>query len=141
MLWAHNGHVAHTAQYGPMGGFLHRKFGKQLVTIGFSFNEGSFRAVEKGKTLRDFKVGPAPEGSLDHELASVGIPVFALDLRQLPPNGPVAQWFAEPRDARSIGAVYGGGQPEAWSVSTLRWPEAFDVIMFVENTTAAHGNR
>jgi erythromycin esterase-like protein len=140
VLWAHNGHIAYTAEYGPMGGFLHREFGKQLVTFGFSFNEGSFRAVEKGKSLRDFQVGPAPEGGLDHELATAGIPVFALDLRQLPHDGPVAQWFAEPRDARSIGAVYGGGQPEAWSVSTLPWPQAFDVILFVEKTTASHGN-
>jgi erythromycin esterase-like protein len=140
VLWAHNGHVAYAPEYGPMGEYLHQKFGNQLVTFGFSFNEGSFRAIEKGKSLRDFKVGPAPEGSLDHELASAGIPVFALDLRQLPRQGPVAQWFAKPRDARSIGAVYGGGQPESWSVSILRWPEAFDVILFVENTTAAHGN-
>ena len=90
VLWAHNGHVTYTAQYGPMGGFLHRKFGKQLVTFGFAFNEGSFRAIEKGKSLRDFKVGPAPVGGLDHELASTGIPIFALDLRQLPQKGPVA---------------------------------------------------
>ncbi|MGO9088497.1 MAG: erythromycin esterase family protein [Candidatus Sulfotelmatobacter sp.] len=140
ILWAHNGHVAQTAQYGPMGGYLHKKFGSQLVTFGFSFNEGSFRAIEKGKSLHDFKVGPAPEGSLDHALASAGLPLFALDLRQLPQQGPVAQWFAEPHDSRSIGAVYGGGQPESWSVATLRWPETFDVILFVENTSASRGN-
>jgi erythromycin esterase-like protein len=140
VLWAHNGHVAYTAQYGPMGGYLHKKFGNQLVTFGFAFNEGSFRAIEKGKSLRDFKVGPAPEDSLDHALASTGFSLFALDLRQLPPRGPVARWFAKPRASRSIGAVYGGGQPASWSVATLRWPDAFDVILFVENTTASRGN-
>jgi erythromycin esterase len=123
-----------------MGGYLHEKFGRQLVTFGFSFNQGSFRAIEKGKSLRDFTVGPAPEDSLDHALASAGIPLFALDLRQLPQQGPVAEWFAKPRAARSIGAVYGGGQPEEWSIATLRWPETFDVILFVEKTTAARGN-
>lgn len=140
VLWAHNGHVAYTAGYGPMGGYLHEKFGRQLVTFGFSFNQGSFRAIEKGKSLRDFTVGPAAEDSLDHALASAGLPLFALDLRQLPQQGPVAEWFAKPRAARSIGAIYGGGQPEEWSIATLRWPEAFDVILFVEKTTAAHGN-
>lgn len=140
VLWAHNGHVAYSAEYGPMGEYLHRKFGRQLVTFGFSFNEGSFRAVEKGKSLRDFTVGPAAEDSLDHVLAITGIPIFALDLRQLPQKGPVAEWFAKPRAARSIGAVYGGGQPKEWSIATLRWPQAFDVILFVEKTTAAHGN-
>jgi erythromycin esterase-like protein len=140
VLWAHNGHVAYAAQYGPMGGYLHKKFGSQLVTFGLAFNEGSFRAIEKGKSLRDFTVGPAPEDSLDHALASAGIPLFALDLRQLPKKGPVAEWFGKSRPARSIGAIYGGGQPESWSVATLRWPEVFDVILFVEKTTAAHGN-
>jgi len=140
VLWAHNGHIANTAEWGPMGGYLHKRLGNQLVTFGFSFNEGSFRAIETGKSVRDFKVGPAPEGSLDHALASAGIPLFALDLRQLPRQGPVARWFAEPRDSRSIGANYGGGQPAEWSWATLRWPETFDVILFVNNTTASHGN-
>ena len=141
VLWAHNGHVAYTAGYGTMGSYLHKKFGKQLVTFGFSFNQGSFRAVETGKSLHDFTVGPAPEGSLDRTLASAGIPLLALDLRQLPLNGPVAQWFAEPHPSRSIGALYGGGQPESWSMSTQRWPEAYDAILFVEKTAAAHGNQ
>jgi erythromycin esterase len=140
VLWAHNGHVAYAAQYGPMGSYLHKKFGSQLVAFGFAFNEGSFRAIEKGKSLRDFTVGPAAADSLDHALASVGIPLFALDLRQLPQEGPVAQWFAKPLASRSIGAVYGGGQPEEWSIASLHWPETFDVILFVEKTTAARGN-
>jgi erythromycin esterase-like protein len=140
VLWAHNGHVQYVAGYDPMGGYLHKKFGKQLVTFGFSFNEGSFRAIESGKSLRDFEVGPAPEDSLDHALAGAGIPLFALDLRQLPAQGPVARWFAKPRDSRNIGALYGSSQPAAWSVATLRWPDAFDVILFVNKTTAAHGN-
>lgn len=140
VLWAHNGHVAYAAQYGPMGGYLHKKFGNQLVTFGFGFNEGSFRAIEKGKSLRDFTVGPAPADSLDHELASAGIPLIALDLRQLPQQGPVARWFAKPRASRRVGAIYGGGQPVEWSIASLRWSETFDVILFVEKTTAAHGN-
>ena len=139
-LWAHNGHIAYTADYGPMGGYLHKSFGNHLVNFGFSFDEGSFRAIEPGKSLHDFTVGPAPEESLDHALASTGIPFLALDLRRLPQRGPVAQWFTETRDSRSIGALYGGTQPASWSVASLRWPEAFDVIVFVETITASHGN-
>jgi len=104
------------------------------------------KTVEAGHGFDDLQplakvVGDARiDDSLDHALASAGIPLFALDLRQLPPQGPVAQWFAEPRSARSIGAVYGGGQPPEWSIATLRWPEVFDVILFVEKTTAARAN-
>ena len=47
VLWAHNGHIKYSNPPGfdPMGGFLHKKFGQQLVNFGFSFNEGSFRAI------------------------------------------------------------------------------------------------
>ncbi len=142
VLWAHNGHVAYAGYpgYRPMGAYLHEKFGPAMVNFGFSFNEGSFRAVEPGKSLREFTVGQLPEGSLDRALASAHIPWFALDLRQLPTHGPVAQWFAEPRAMRSIGAVYSENEAESMAIAKARWQKAFDVIFFVERTTAAHGN-
>jgi erythromycin esterase-like protein len=141
ILWAHNGHVSYKAPPGfnPMGGYLHAKFGSALVTFGFSFNEGSFRAVEMGKSLHEFTVEPAPEGSLDRALASAGIPLFALDLRQIPKEGKVAQWFAEPHATRSIGSVYDDADSASYW-SSLRWQDAFDVILFVEKTTASRGN-
>jgi erythromycin esterase len=79
--------------------------------------------------------------SLDRTLASVGIPLFALDLRDLPKRGPVARWFARPRDMRNIGGVYSEkGENAPDPIASAPWPEAFDVIMFVEKTTASHGN-
>ena len=141
VLWAHNGHVGYAAfpGFSPMGGYLHEKLGNSMVNFGFSFNEGSFRAVETGKTLREFTVGPLAEGSLDRTLASAGIPRFALDLRQLPKTGSVAQWFAEAHAMRSIGAMY-SEKDAAMAVASTRWQEAFDVILFVEKTTAARAN-
>jgi erythromycin esterase-like protein len=142
VLWAHNGHVKYSNPPGfdPMGGYLHQKFGRALVNFGFSFNEGSFRAIETGKGLREFTVQPLAEGSLDRTLASAAIPVFALDLRELPRNGPVARWFAAPHRMRSIGAVYNENDPEApMFVSDEVWPRDFDVILFVEMTTASRG--
>ena len=41
---------------------LRDAFGKAMLNFGFAFNEGSFRAVETGKGLREFTVAPAPEG-------------------------------------------------------------------------------
>jgi erythromycin esterase-like protein len=142
ILWAHNGHIGYAAPPGfnPMGGYLHAKFGGDLVNFGFAFNEGSFRAVETGKALREFRIGPAPEGSLDGTLAAAGIPLFALDLRQLPTQGPVGQWFAQPHATRSIGAFYSDADSPSY-LANLRWQEAFDVILFVAKTTSARGNR
>ncbi|HEV3253090.1 MAG TPA: erythromycin esterase family protein [Candidatus Acidoferrales bacterium] len=143
VLWAANGHVRYTAfpEFNPMGLYLRKRFGKGIVNFGFCFGEGSFRAVETGRIPREFTVKPLPKGSLDGTLASSGIPLFALDLRNLPKDGPVARWFAKPRAMRNIGAVYsekGGDSPDP--IAITRWPAAFDVILFVEKTTAAHGN-
>ena len=146
IVWAHNGHVAYDGTGSPMGSYLRKAFGSQLINFGFAFNQGSFQSVEMGSTgsgsskgLHDFTVGPAADGTLDHALAAAGIPILALDLRQLPKAGPVAQWFAQPRRTRSIGAGYSDAlAPQLWSETPA--PQAYDALLFVETTTAARRN-
>ena len=151
VLWAHNGHIAYRSGYGaagnqhkndipqPMGWYLHRMFGKELVNFGFAFNEGSFRAFEMGKGLHESTVGPAPTGSLDRALADAKIPILALDLRRVPAQGPVAEFFRGSHASRSIGAMYSS------SVAKFLWNmtpacDSYDALLFVEKTTAARGN-
>jgi erythromycin esterase-like protein len=141
VLWAHNGHVSNTGFSGnrSMGAYLREKYGKQMVNFGFAFNEGSFRAVELGKGLRDFTVPPAPEGTLDHVLAATGIPLFAVDLRSVPHGTPAAKWFAEAHKSRSIGAAFSDSlEPTQWSPGPTQ--SDFDVVLFVEKTSASRGN-
>jgi erythromycin esterase len=143
ILWAANGHVRYVKfpDFTPMGRYLHERFGNQMINFGFSFNQGSFRAIGTGRIPSEFTVAPLPEGSLDRTLASAGIPLFALDLRQLPRGGPVARWFAKPRAMRNIGGVYSEKLPDFPDpIATTQWPEAFDAILFVEKTTAAQEN-
>ena len=141
IVWAHNGHVSNNGYAGTasMGTFLRAMFGGELVNFGFAFNQGSFRAIELSKGLHNFTVGQAPNGTLDRTLASVGPAVFAVDLRRLPKNGAVARWFAQPHLSRSIGAAYSDTiAPSLWSNWSARGD--FDVLLFVEKTTAAHPN-
>ena len=141
VLWAHNGHVA-TGGFGgyePMGVSLRKMFGAQMVVFGFAFNQGSFQAVELGKGLHDFNVPAAPPGSLDATFAATGIPLFALDLRDAPKSGPVANWLSESHKSRSIGAVY-SEDSAAQYLMDLNAPQSFDVMLFVEKTTAARKN-
>lgn len=141
IVWAHNGHVSNNgySETVSMGSFLRAMFGGELVNFGFAFNQGSFRAIELSKGLHDFTVGQAPNGTLDRTLASVGPPVFAVDLRRLPKSGAVARWFAQPHPSRSIGAAYSDTiAPSLWSNSSARGD--FDVLLFVEKTTATHPN-
>ena len=139
IVWAHNGHVAHGGMpsYTPMGSYLRKIFGPQYLNFGFAFNEGSFQAVEMGKGLHDFTVGPAPDGSLDATLASAGLPIMALDVRT-PPKQPVtADWLKAPHQTRSIGAVFSNDQAANYLLNAAA-PEMFDVLVFVQKTTAAH---
>jgi len=141
VLWAHNGHVSNTGFSGnrSMGSYLREMYGKQMVNFGFAFNEGSFRAWEPGKSLHEFTVPPAPEGTLDHALAATGIPLFAVDLRRVPDGPPAAKWFAEAHKSRSIGAGFSDSlEPTLWSPGPAK--SDFDVLLFVEKTSAARGN-
>jgi erythromycin esterase-like protein len=142
VVWAHNGHVnfgGRSGMYAPMGEWLRQADDKEMVVFGFAFNQGSFQAVEMGKSLHDFTVGPSPAGSLDAMFASTRIPLFALDLRKLPKEGPVAEWFAQPHKARTIGAVYSEANAENYFIDRPA-PPAFHVLLYVDKTTAALQN-
>jgi erythromycin esterase len=140
VLWAHNGHVQYQAQgWHPMGEYLRKLFPGELFNFGFAFNQGSFRAVEPGKGLHEFTVATAPEGSLDQTLAATGIALLALDLHQLPNEGPVAKWFDQPHVSRSIGAIYSEASAASYFLNA-RPQDEFDAILFVNKTTAARGN-
>ena len=60
------------------------------MNFGFAFDQGSFRALDMADKsgVHPFTVAPAPEGTLDAALAATGIPIFALDLRTSPKDGP-----------------------------------------------------
>ncbi|MGA3097135.1 MAG: erythromycin esterase family protein [Bryobacteraceae bacterium] len=135
MLWAHNGHIAGDAQgYGPMGEHLREIFGGQAVLCGFVFQQGGFRAGDiDGDALRDFTVGPPPQGSLGATFAAIGAPLFAIDLRHLP-GGKVADWFDAPHITWHIGGGYTATTPGAWFLP-IRAARAFDMLIFVAKTT------
>jgi erythromycin esterase-like protein len=142
VVWAHNGHVGTSANgYEPMGAALRKMFGTQMVVFGFAFNQGSFQAVEmppSKKGLRTFNVNPAPAGSLDAVLASAKLEIAVVDLHALPRDGPVASWFSEARDTKSIGAVYSEEFAEKFFAKQII-PKVYDALFFVEKTTAARG--
>lgn len=135
VLWAHNGHVSTGgSSYETMGTALRRMYGREMMVFGFSFNEGSFQAVQQGGGgLKNFTVPPAPPGSFDATLATARLPVFALDLRAAP------EWFRQSHGSRQIGAVYPEGEPYAF-MSGIVPAETYDAVLFVDTTTVARKN-
>jgi erythromycin esterase-like protein len=70
---------------------------------------------------------------VDTTLAGVGLPLFATDLRNLPP-GPIADWFGGDRRSRQIGASYSTATPGIW-MQPMRPARAFDFLIFIGKTT------
>lgn len=141
VLWAHNGHVSTTPSLPntTMGRHLRMALGDSLYVFGFVFNQGSFQAMEApppGKSARGLivhTVPPARPGTLDAALASVGQPLFALDVRGVPRGTPLGAFLRETRWSRQIGAVYGEGFPE----DRVALAEEFDGVFFVEHMHSA----
>lgn len=144
VAWAHNGHVSFDGSSlsdQPMGSFLKKDLGKDVLVVGFAFDQGSFQAIDigSGKGLRDFTVGPSLEGSLNAVLAKTSIPLFVLDLRQALASGTAGRWWQTKHRERGIGAVYNESSADSF------WPRAnllkeYDALFFVEKTTAARAN-
>lgn len=146
VLWAHNWHVS-TNPPGMgalgMGAYLREEFGPDMVVFGFAFAQGSFRALERptpSKTgVRPFTVEQAPEGSLGGVLAQTGLQQAAVDLRELPEEGPVAEWWGELHSVRNVGVGYNESSPsDAWAPRVI--PNHYDALIFVKSTTPARPN-
>jgi len=141
VLWAHNGHVAY--QRNRMGHFLRELFGTDMIVFGFTFNQGSFQAVElpmsSGRGLKPFDVNPLEDESLDATISAAGLPYGAIDLHGLPDSGYAAEWFSEPRNTRSIGAGF-SHEAAPFFARVQRPTELYDALLFVDKTTAARPN-
>ncbi|QSQ17715.1 erythromycin esterase family protein [Myxococcus landrumensis] len=142
VLWAHNGHVAASAErdWEPMGKHLREALGDQLYIFGFAFNQGEFQAIhspsEPNEPRRGLSVHAVPAaevGWLDGTLALAEVPRFALDLRGLPSEGVVRDFFMRARYTRNYGAVFSKVIPPRISKTA----KEYDGLLFVERTFAA----
>jgi len=126
VLWAHNGHVARF--HSKMGWYLDETYGDGYLPVGFTAAQGRYQAMGEGG-LGVHDLAPPPAESVESVLASTGEPRLILDLR-----GDGAEWLAEPVKMRSIGAM--AMEPEQ-QFYFIMIPDAFDVLVYFENTTAA----
>lgn len=139
IVWAHNSHVANAApkDYDVMGKHLKELYGDQLKIFGFFFNQGEFWALDvdlPSKGMDSFLLGPSPKGTLEYTLASSGLSLSALDMNQIPSEGPVHEWFFTKHPTRHSGSGYNIKVPENyfWSYTPA---EAYDVLVFLDRTT------
>lgn len=133
VLWAHNQHVNQlegtTKLVRPTGYFLKEAFGDGYLSVGLLAGEGTYMAWRGG--LRSFELpAPAP-GTLEHVLEQLGEPIFLLDLKRMrEEQSPLLRWIDD-LAYREIGAT-----PEIFHYDGIT--EAFDCLIFIQNTSASN---
>jgi erythromycin esterase len=141
VVWAHNYHVNNFSDPFPwMGGHLKAALGKDYLPVGFLFHHGAFQAMgptASGRGLNEFTVGPPPAGTIEDTFERAGWPLCLLDLRRLPPSGPVAEWFRRPQLTRGVGSTFTG---EADMAMEGVLPDLYEAVIYVEATTRARPN-
>ncbi|MDV9188112.1 erythromycin esterase family protein [Streptomyces sp. SR27] len=139
VLSAHNGHVGYETtrpdQYPRLqGAFLRDALGRDYVSVGASFGQGSFNAHDTeapGEPLRSFTVGPLGPDSNTHTLDRVSPGAFYLDLRRTTPAA--HDWLSVPRPTRNIGTAY----PWAGDLAQVRLATSYDLLVHFPRVTAA----
>ncbi|MCA9290364.1 MAG: erythromycin esterase family protein [Phycisphaerales bacterium] len=152
VVWAHNGHIMARPSApgtGPMGDTLRRTFGADYVPVGFLFDRGGFQAIwrpgpdeawDGAPALRPFTVGASAPGTHDAAFAATGLARCIVDLRTVPREGAVNDWFRTPRSMRTIGAIFSPAAERnfATPVELANW---FDLAIFFAETTPARPAR
>jgi erythromycin esterase len=148
VIWAHNGHIATSDRdgtYPTFGYYLRQFYGKDYYALGFSFNQGSFQAMEARpkdeahRMLLSFTATPAPADSVDWFLAQTGQKSFIVDFRTRRKNADLDEWLLAPRSMRSIGSIYAPGAEQNY-FSSISVSKEFDGLFFIETTTRARPN-
>jgi erythromycin esterase len=136
LLSAHNGHIAletGSPKDHPktQGQFLKEQFGRGYLTIGMSFDHGSFNShdIADGK-VRVFTLPPAAKGNNEYTLDKVPYRDYLVDLRRLPAD--TRAWFDVRRPTRDIGTGY--PTPEL----PIRLGPSYDLLIHLNQVSAAH---
>lgn len=145
VIWAHNGHISHNydtyANGGmhPFGSYLKAAYGNNYYAFGFSFNKGSFQAMNF-KTdgtmggLSEFTIDKAKEKSLDWYFAQTNTPMFIINFRSKALPGFMNEFVNKGWDSRSFGAAATQEYVEQ-SYGFIIPAVDFDGMIFIDTTT------
>jgi erythromycin esterase len=138
VLWAHNAHVAADVPF-RMGAALRRRFGRDMVIVGFDFDRGGF--TSNGPTgLGPQSVAAGPADGWEAFFRQAGKPRFILDLRD-PWSRQAATYVRQPQRLWTIGSVWDPANIPTRHRWTVAVATAFDVMIYIETTSASKLNR
>jgi erythromycin esterase len=137
VLWSHNMHAAASEPW-MMGNRLRRTYGREMVIIGFDFRRGSFTAISGGRLTAN-TIAVSPANGYEEFFAQAGYPRLIVDLRN-PSSAAAAEYLAQRRSLWAIGSLWDGTRPDDFRYTTVL-PQAFDIIIYIEETTASRVRR
>jgi len=146
VLWAHNGHIAKNSDYltrGSQGYFLSKKLRTNYKAIGFSFNHGSFQAVNYdfennvASQLTNFTIQSMPlRSSYNYIYRWVKPGNFILIHADIPENSSLYQWYNRKKPFLLIGALYSSKQRDQFYYEHNNM-DSFDAIIHIRETNNA----
>ncbi|CAM5603248.1 erythromycin esterase family protein [Streptomyces tanashiensis] len=137
MISAHNSHTA-LKTYAPashprvQGEFLREQLGTGYLSVGLTFNQGTFNAFNHDGAPQRFTAAPAAPGTAEHTLDKVRHRDYVVDLRTAPTAA--RAWLAEPHTIKNIGATY----PGIADAPQIRLTQTHDVLIHLHQVQAAH---
>lgn len=130
VVWAHNGHIRETEP--SMGSYLSQALGKDYVSVGFAFDDGSFTAVGR-QGLASYPARKSYPGTYEYVFGKIDEPIFLLDLkRAAADNSPDGEWLRRKLKFRSIGSV--SMLQEFFPTDLLA---DYDLIIFIRTSSAS----
>jgi len=108
ILMLHNNHLRKTTdseQTYNTGHYLQHALKDDYVTIGCTYGFGPWYMDADGKVIPEVNEMPKP-GSLDAGMLNTGLPMFYLNLREVPKSGPVYDWLTQPRPSQVTGVYF-----------------------------------
>ncbi len=140
VVWGHNYHVSRTDNGPSMGKILSNNYGGNYHIIGFTFNTGSFTAVEykdnQSNGLQQLSISSTPKPqSLNHFFSEAVADNFVVNLQELAQQTQWSSLFAIiGADFLSIGAVF-NNTPEDYYRPF--YSAHYHDMIHIETTTAA----
>lgn len=134
IVWAHDAHIANDTSYSSqdgrnMGGELRARYQNGYLAIGTTLYRGAFRSYTSF-TGTVQKINPPAPDTYNYTLGQAGLPLYMLDLRQLP-AGVVSAWANSSATLLSYGLA---GEDLSSPAQLGQW---FDVIVHIQDTTAS----
>ncbi|KUL41933.1 erythromycin esterase family protein [Streptomyces regalis] len=135
LLSAHNNHVGYVPEEPAenpkvQGAFLRGLLGAGYVSVGLTFDRGSFNATGwDDDAVRHWTLGPAGPGSNERTLDRVRHRDYVLDLRAA--GSPARDWLRQARPTRSIGTAYPDGPHD------IALARSYDVLIHLHRVEAA----